>query len=61
MNCKVENLATNCVNLKNNYSQSVEQCHKDRQMLAELHDKYQLLRLDKGDFFPLFNYYQLTL
>ena len=46
---KVGNLAANCTNLKQDSSRAAEQCLRDQQMLAELHDKYHLLRLDKGD------------
>ena len=45
---QVHNLVANCNNLKHDGEQAVEQCRKDQQMLAELHDKYQLLRQDKG-------------
>ena len=38
----------NCANLKRSGDYSAEQCHRDQQMLAELHEKYQLLTQDKG-------------
>ena len=40
---------TNCNNLKRDGKQAAEQCRQDQQMLAELHDKYQLMRQQKGD------------
>jgi len=49
---QVCNLVTNCTNLKRDGQQAADQCRRDQQMLAELHDKYQLLRQDKGISFP---------
>ena len=45
---QVCNLVTNLDNMKRDGLQVAQQCHMDRQMLTELHDKYQLLRMDKG-------------
>ena len=44
----MRNLASNCSNLKHDGSRAAEQCRRDQQMLAELYDKYQLLRQEKG-------------
>jgi len=49
---QVCNLVANCNNLKRDSQQAMDQCRRDQQMLAELHDKYQLLRQDKGISLP---------
>jgi len=46
---QVQNLVANCNNLKRDGEQAAEQCCRDQQMLAELHNKYQLLRQEKGN------------
>jgi len=51
---QVQNLTTNCTNLKQESSQMAKQCRMDQQMLAELHDKHQLLRQEKGASFVAF-------
>jgi len=47
--------------LKQDGRQAAEQCRRDQQMLAELIDKYQLLRQEKGEIIFVFSALKLLI